>query len=105
MLNPFCVSAAMAVARSPLAMDSSNSSMVGVHMVAVGVSLEDTGAVEDRAGGNNSPLSMEEGLMTNLPTTALLHLKTMGNKISTDREVSFRDSFRHIESSSYRIRW
>ncbi len=100
MLNPFCVSAAMAAARSPLAMaSSSSSSRVGVHMGAVGVSLEDTGAMEDRAGvagGKNSPLSMEEGLTTNLPTTALLHLKTMGNKISTDREVSLRDS-------SYRI--
>lgn len=88
----------MAAARSHLAMVSS-SSRVGVDMVAVGVSLEDTGAVEDRAvdtgvaGGNSSPLSMEEGLTTNLPTTALLHLKTMGNKISTDREVSLRDSF------------
>ncbi len=99
MLNPFCVSAAMAAARSPLAMASSSSSRVGVHMGAVGVILEDTGAMEDRAGvagGNNSPLSMEEGLTTNLPTTALLHLKTMGNKISTDREVSLRNS-------SYRI--
>ncbi len=101
MLNSFCVSAAMAAVRSPLAMasSSSSSSRVGVHMGAVGVSLEDTGAMEDRAGvagGNNSPLSMEEGLTTNLPTTALLHLKTMGNKISTDREVSLRDS-------SYRI--
>ncbi len=101
MLNPFCVSAAMAAARSHLAMvsSSSSSSRVGVDMVAVGVSLEDTGAVEDRAvdtgvaGGNTSPLSKEERLTTNLPTTALLHLKTMGNKISTDREVSLRDSF------------
>ncbi len=95
MLKPFCVSAAMAAARSPLAMASSSSSSSR----AVGVILEDTGAMEDRAGvagGNNSPLSMEEGLTTNLPTTALLHLKTMGNKISTDREVSLRDS-------SYRI--
>lgn len=100
MLNPFCVSAAMAAARSHLAMvSSSSSSRVGVDMVAVGGSLEDTGAVEDRvvdtgvAGGNTSPLSKEERLTTNLPTTALLHLKTMGNKISTDREVSLRDSF------------
>ncbi len=95
MLKPFCVSAAMAAARSPLAMASSSSSSSR----AVEVILEDTGAMEDRAGvagGNNSPLSMEEGLTTNLPTTALLHLKTMGNKISTDREVSLRDS-------SYRI--
>lgn len=68
-------------------------------MVAVEVSLEDMGAVEDRAvdtgvaGANTSPLNMEEVLTTNLPITALLHLKTMGNKISTDREVRLRDSF------------
>ncbi|KAL0197718.1 hypothetical protein M9458_006258, partial [Cirrhinus mrigala] len=75
-----------------LATVSSSSSRVGVHMVAVGLSLEDMGAVEDRAvdtgvvGDNTSPLRMEEGLTTNLPTTALLHLKTMGSKVSTDRE-------------------
>lgn len=95
----------MAAARSLLATVSSNSSRVGVVMVAVGVSLEDMGAVEDRAvdtgvaGANTSPLSMEEGLTTNLLTTAHLRLKIMGNKISTDREVSLRDSF---SKSSYR---
>ncbi|KTG45075.1 hypothetical protein cypCar_00002610 [Cyprinus carpio] len=88
--------AAMAAARSHLATVSSSSRRVGVDMVAVGVSLEDTGAVEDRvvdtgaAGGSSSPLNMEEGLTTSLPTTALLQLKTMGNKISTDREATAR---------------
>lgn len=83
----------MATAPSLLAMVSSNSRRVGVVMVAAGVSLEDMGAVEDRAvgtgvaGANISPLSMEEALTTNLPTTALLRHKTTVNKISTDREV------------------
>lgn len=97
MLNLFCVSVTLATAPSRLATVSSNNSRVGVVMVAVGVNLEDMGAVEDRAvdtgvvGANTSPLSMEEVLTTNLPITALLHLKTMGNKISTDREVSLRE--------------
>jgi len=90
----------MGTAPSHLAMvSSSNSSRVGVVMVAMGVSLEDMEVAEDRAedtgvaGANTSPLSMEEVLTTNLLITALLHLKTMGNKSSTDREVSLRDSF------------
>lgn len=84
----------MATAPSHLATDSS--SRVGVVIVAVGVSLEDMGAAEDRAvdtgvvGANTSPLSMEEGLTASLPITAPLHLKTMGNKISMDREVTTR---------------
>uniref|UniRef100_A0A8C1K6K7 RNA-binding protein FUS n=1 Tax=Cyprinus carpio TaxID=7962 RepID=A0A8C1K6K7_CYPCA len=77
----------MAAARSHLAtVRSTNSSRVGVDMGAVGGSLEDMGALEDRAvdtgvvGVNTSPLSLEEGLTTNLQTTALLQLKTMGQQ-------------------------
>lgn len=98
-LHPFCISVTMAATPSHLAMDSSN--RVGVVMevkvgviVAVGGNLEHMGAVEDRAVGmegveaNNNPLHMELGLTTHLPTTALLRLKTTGNKVNTDREVS-----------------
>lgn len=86
----------MATTPSHLAMDSS-SNRVGVVMeVTVGGNLEHMGAVEDRAvdtGGveaNNSPLNMEVGLTTHLTTTALLLLRTTGNKVSTDRESTVR---------------
>lgn len=93
-----CVSVAMAAALSRLAMVSN--SKVEVGMEAVAVSLEDMGAVEGRAvdlgevEANTSPLSLEEGLTAHLLTTALLHHKAMGNKVSTDREVGF---VHHIE--------
>lgn len=85
---------AMAAALSRLAMVSN--SKVEVGMEAVAVSLEDMGAVEGRAvdlgevEANTSPLSLEEGLTAHLLTTALLHHKAMGNKVSTDREVTTR---------------
>lgn len=84
---------AIAAALSRLATVSS-SSRVEVGMEAVVVSLEDMEAVEARAvdsevaEANTSPLSLEEGLTAHLQTTAPLHHKAMGNKVSTDREVT-----------------
>ncbi|TRY59923.1 hypothetical protein DNTS_017591 [Danionella cerebrum] len=84
---------AMEAALSPQAMVSSR---VRVAMVLLVVSLEDMGAVEDLqvamvvVEAKLSTLNKGEGPTTNPAVITPLHLKTMDNKINTDREVTTR---------------